>query len=86
MSRRVTTKDVAQAGGSLVVLINQLVDMVRVGNMEMKERGSMFLKSLTEQPAGLDPTVSESNVVLIARANAIKPLVQCVVVWPLSEG
>ena len=87
MSRRVTTKDVAQAGGSLVVLINQLVDMVRVGNMEMKERGSMFLKSLTEQPAGLDPTVSESNVVLIARANAIKPLVQCVVVGsPVAQA
>ena len=87
MSRRVTTKDVAQAGGSLVVLINQLVDMVRVGNMDMKERGAMFLRSLTEQPAGLDPTVSEPNVVLIARANAIKPLVQCVVVGsPVAQA
>ena len=86
MARRVCSRDIAQAG-SLGELITQLIDNVRVGNMEQKERGAMFIRSLTEQPAGLDGIQDVENVVLLARANAIKPLVQCVVVGsPVAQA
>ena len=67
--RRVCARDIAQAG-SLDGLINQLIENVRAGNMDQKERGAMFIRSLTEQPAGLDGPQDVENSVLLARAGA----------------
>ena len=78
-SRRVNSKDIAQAG-SLTALIEQLVEYVRNGNMDLKEKGAMMLHNLCCQPRGLDGSnQTEENSVLIARSGAIKPLVALVV-------
>ena len=67
--RRITARDVALAG-SLDDLIRKLVDSVRDGNMETKEKSSVQLRSLTIQ--------NPENPVRIAEAGAIKPLVALV--------
>ena len=78
MSRRVCVKDVSQAG-SLGEFITQLVENVGTGNLDQKERSAMVIRSLTEQPAGLDGIQDADNIILLARSNAIKALVACVV-------
>ena len=52
-ARRVSTRDIALAGGSLDALITKLIEQVRSGNMEQREVGAMFIHSLTDQPRGL---------------------------------
>ena len=52
-ARRVNEYDIKQAG-SIQLLISQLVDQVKAGNMETKEYGSQLLRSLTDQPAKLE--------------------------------
>ena len=85
-ARRVHSRDVAQAG-SLNALISKLIDTVRSGNMEQKEHAVMMLHSLTEQPKGLDGIQDADNTVLIARAGAIKPLVNLVIIGsPVAQG
>ena len=68
--KRVTARDIALAG-SLEELIKKLVDSVRDGNMEAKEKSAMQLRSLTEQ--------AKENAAAITEAGAIKPLVALVV-------
>ena len=67
--RRVTARDISQAG-SLQALVEKLVGHVETGNMEIKERGAMFLHSLTGQ--------SDDNVAMLEQAGSIRPLVQLV--------
>ena len=66
-TRRVNSRDIAQAG-SLNELINKLIEHVRNGNMEMKEKAAMMLHSLCFQPRGLDGEQQADNDVLIAKA------------------
>lgn len=75
---RVTARDIALAG-SLEKLIAQLIDKVNKGNMEAKEEGAALLRSLTEQPKGLDGPQEAENAELIGKAGAVKPLVALVV-------
>lgn len=78
--RRVNARDVAQAGG-LTGLIAKLLGEVRTGNMDVKERAAMFLRSLTEQAKGLGgPEENEDPVVMIAKAGGIKALVSLTVI------
>ena len=73
-SRRVNSRDIAQAGG-LKELISQQIEFVRSGPMELKEKGAMFLHNLCNQPRGLDGEQTAENSVLIAQGGAIKPLI-----------
>ena len=84
-SRRVSARDIAQAG-SLKDLIDHLIEDVRGGSMELKERAAMFLDNLCKQPMGLEADQVVDNNVLIARAGAIKPLVALVVIGtPIAQ-
>ena len=85
--RRVNARDVAQAGG-LTGLIAKLLGEVRTGNMDVKERAAMFLRSLTEQAKGLGgPEENEDPVVMIAKAGGIKALVSLTVIGsPIACG
>ena len=76
--RRVNARDIA--GGTLLELIARLIDDVRTGNMETKERSAMMLRSLTEQPKGLAGPQEHENAVLIAQKGAIRPLVSLVII------
>ena len=49
-ARRVTAHDIAQAG-SIGNLINEAIDCIKVGNMEVKEYGVQTLRSLVDQQA-----------------------------------
>ena len=75
-ARRVTARDIANAGG-LGKLIDNFIDQLRSSNMEGKERSATFLHSLTGQPIfeGQAKESSEENAVLIASAGGIAPLV-----------
>ena len=85
-NRRVSSRQI-QVAGSLDKLITELIDHVRVGNMETKERGAMYLRSLTEQPKGLDGPQTEDNAVLIARAGGLKPLIALVIIGsPVAQA
>ena len=79
-ARRVSTRDIALAGGSLDALITKLIEQVRSGNMEQREVGAMFIHSLTDQPRGLAGEQEAENGVLLARAGAIRPLVALVTI------
>lgn len=59
-ARRVNDFDIKQAG-SIQLLIGQLVDQIKYGNMETKEYGMQLLRSLTEQPAKLEPVGMEKK-------------------------
>ena len=77
--RRVNVRDIQMAGG-LTGLISKLMDNVRTGNMEVKERAAMFLRSLTEQAKGLGGPQDAENAELIARVGGIKALVTLTVI------
>ena len=71
---RVTARDVAREG-NLEQFIAKLIRDVDVGMMETKENAAAMLKSLTEQPRGLDGPQEKENAELIGNAGGVKPLV-----------
>lgn len=84
-TRRVNSRDIAQSG-SLATFIDHMIEHMKVSPMEMKEKASMLLDSLCQQPMGLDGDQVYANAVLIARAGAIKHLVALVIIGsPIAQ-